>query len=239
MGQFADAMHDGWITGTGNVEYHADTAGWRSRNCSPTRSPASRWKLRDGSLPHLTLAGEISPLRIKPICGTICFCGTGSSISSKANFRLPVGIYQLSGTASLSRVLDIKLARDGARGFNITGTLSQPHVVHDTIPRLRPRSSHEGRLAFFFSLVLLALTPFSPPSWSQTSAANPGQVASVERKLQHLQSNGAQPLRIRPPPNSPSRKSTLTLRPERRAARRSAVCGLPGTARNRRRNFTG
>ena len=46
--------------------------------------------------------------------------------------------------------------------------------------------------SLLFLIGLLALTPFSPPSWSQTkSTANPGQVASVERKLEHLESNGA------------------------------------------------
>jgi hypothetical protein len=46
--------------------------------------------------------------------------------------QTPGGIYQLSGTASWSRVLDIKLAREGVRGFNITGTLNQPHVTLTT-----------------------------------------------------------------------------------------------------------
>ena len=52
----------------------------------------------------------------------------------QGKLQTPGGIYQLSGTASLSRVLDIKLARDGARGFNITGTLNQPHVAVSTTP---------------------------------------------------------------------------------------------------------
>jgi hypothetical protein len=44
--------------------------------------------------------------------------------------------------------------------------------------------------ALLFVLVFAALTQFS---WSQTkSSSNSSQVASVERKVQHLQSNGAQ-----------------------------------------------
>jgi hypothetical protein len=43
-----------------------------------------------------------------------------------------------------------------------------------------------------FLIILVALTPLSQPSWSQTkSSAKPVQVASVERKLEHLESNGA------------------------------------------------
>jgi len=37
-------------------------------------------------------------------------------------------IYRISGTASLNRVLNIKLMQEGAQGFNITGTLMEPHV---------------------------------------------------------------------------------------------------------------
>jgi hypothetical protein len=34
----------------------------------------------------------------------------------------------VSGTASLTRILDLKLTHEGAPGFNITGTLMEPHV---------------------------------------------------------------------------------------------------------------
>jgi hypothetical protein len=40
----------------------------------------------------------------------------------------PTGIFQVSGTASLTRVLNLKLTREGAPGFNVTGTLTEPHV---------------------------------------------------------------------------------------------------------------
>jgi len=52
----------------------------------------------------------------------------------EGKLQTPASIYQLSGTASLSRVLDIKLARDGTHGFNITGTLTQPRVIINTTP---------------------------------------------------------------------------------------------------------
>ncbi len=39
------------------------------------------------------------------------------------------GIYQVSGTASLAGKLNLKLAGEGVRGFNITGTLTSPLVA--------------------------------------------------------------------------------------------------------------
>jgi hypothetical protein len=52
----------------------------------------------------------------------------------QGKLQTPGGIYQLSGTASLSRVLDIKMSREGLHGFSITGTVSQPHVTISTAP---------------------------------------------------------------------------------------------------------
>ena len=37
-------------------------------------------------------------------------------------------LYHVSGTASMTRALNVKLLREGAQGFNITGTLTEPHV---------------------------------------------------------------------------------------------------------------
>ena len=48
---------------------------------------------------------------------------------SDGKLETPGGTYLLSGTASLKRTLDLKLARSGAQGFNITGTLTRPHVA--------------------------------------------------------------------------------------------------------------
>ncbi len=53
---------------------------------------------------------------------------------AQGKLQTPVSIYQFSGTASLSRDLDIKLMRDGTHAFNITGTLTQPHVAINTSP---------------------------------------------------------------------------------------------------------
>jgi len=86
---------------------------------------------RDGSLPHLMLAGEGGPLRVNRLVGRLRL-RNGKFEIEEGKLQTPSSIYQLSGTASLDRVLDIKLARDGARGFNVTGTLTQPHVVMNT-----------------------------------------------------------------------------------------------------------
>ena len=55
----------------------------------------------------------------------------------KASWKLPREHYQVSGTASLTRILNLKLTHEGAPGFNITGTLMEPHVATIVTPETR------------------------------------------------------------------------------------------------------
>ena len=133
LGQLAEAMHDGWITGSANVEYRANTLGWNKTELLSAATGTLQIEARDGSLPHLVLAGEGGPLRVSRLKGRLRL-RDGKFEIEEGKLQTPSSIYQVSGTASLNRVLDIKLARDGARGFNVTGTLTQPHVVMNTTP---------------------------------------------------------------------------------------------------------
>ncbi len=133
LGQIAEAMHDAWITGTVKVNYRAATLGWTRVDLLSHADAGFQVEARDGSLPHLALAGESNPLRVNRFTGQL-FLRAGKFEIESGKLQTPGGIYQLSGTASLGRVLDIKLAREGARGFNITGTLNQPHVTLSTTP---------------------------------------------------------------------------------------------------------
>lgn len=133
LGQIAEAMHDAWITGTANVEYHADTLGWTRAELLSHADARVQIEAREGSLPHLTLTGEGGPLRVNRFVGLLLM-RDGKFEIDQGKLETPGGIYQLSGTASMDRVLDIRLARDGARGFNITGTVSQPRVAVSATP---------------------------------------------------------------------------------------------------------
>ena len=133
LGQLAEAMHDGWIIGTANVEYRGNTLGWSKTELLSGAAASLHVEARDGSLPHLMLAGEGGPLRVNRFVGRLRL-RDGKFEIEEGKLQTPSSIYQVSGTASLDRALDIKLARDGARGFNVTGTLTEPHVVMNTTP---------------------------------------------------------------------------------------------------------
>ncbi len=133
LGQIAEAMHDNWVTGTANVDYRAAMTGWNKADLLSRADASFQLEARDGSLPHLTLAGESGPLRVNRFVGHLLL-RNGRFEIEQGKLQTPGSIYQLSGTASLTRVLDIKLTRDGAHGFSITGTLNQPLVAISTTP---------------------------------------------------------------------------------------------------------
>jgi hypothetical protein len=133
LGRLAEAMHDNWITGTANLTYRASTAGWSRAELLSSADVSLQVEARDGTLPHLTLGVESTPLRVSRFMGRLLF-REGKFQIDQGKLQTPSSIYQLSGTASLGRVLDIKLSREGMQGFSITGTLTQPHVTISTAP---------------------------------------------------------------------------------------------------------
>jgi len=139
LGQLAEAMHDNWITGSGNATYLATTQGWSKAELLANADASLQVEARDGSLPHLALTGETNPLHLSRFAGRLLL-RDGKFEIAQGKLQTAAGIYQLSGTASFGRVLDIKLTRDGTHGFNINGTLTQPRVT------LNPTSETQAAL---------------------------------------------------------------------------------------------
>jgi uncharacterized protein involved in outer membrane biogenesis len=126
--QLAESMHDGWITGTANANYRVSASGIEAAELVSSAKANLRVEVRDGLLPHIALAEGNEPLRIRRLFGNFVL-RDGRFEIQQGKLETAGGIYQLSGTASLKRTLDLKLVRDGAPGFNITGPLTEPRVV--------------------------------------------------------------------------------------------------------------
>jgi uncharacterized protein involved in outer membrane biogenesis len=133
LGQLAEAMHDGWISGTATAKYRATASGFSGADLLSSAKGALRVEVRDGLLPHITLAGSTGPLHIHRLLGQLIL-RDGKFEIQEGKLETAGGIYQIIGTASLNRILDVKLTREGARGFNITGPLTEPIVAPATIP---------------------------------------------------------------------------------------------------------
>ena len=136
LGQLAEAMHDGWVTGTAKATYRATTSGLSAVELFSSANATLQVEARDGLLPHIALASGTGPLRMRRLVGRLLL-RDGKFEIVDGKLETAGGIYQLSGTASLGRTLDVKLVRDGTHGFNITGTLTEPHVAPATTPETR------------------------------------------------------------------------------------------------------
>jgi hypothetical protein len=139
--QVADAMHDPWISGTTGGTYQFAASGADSADFWKAAEGELQFDLRDGTLSHISLASEEGSLRIARWQGRARMRGGNIEIE-KGKLISPAGAYEISGTASLGRVLDFKLTRgtEMKPAYRITGTVAEPRVTAtpETQARLKP-----------------------------------------------------------------------------------------------------
>ena len=126
----AAAMKDPWIAGTAKASYEVKGP-----------CPAEFWQkaegtlqvdMTDGVLPHVLLGEDPGPFKVTRLLGDGRL-RAGQIEVSAARVDSPGEKYLLSGTASLTREVDFRLARISnsfaSPGYEITGTLSDPKVT--------------------------------------------------------------------------------------------------------------
>ncbi len=139
LGQLAAAMHDDWVSGTATGTYRVIASGISAAELFSSANATLQIEADEVYLPHIVLAGGGSALRMNRFEGQLLL-REGKFEIEQGKLETPAGIYQVSGTASLGRVLDLRLAREGAHSFNVTGTLAAPHVAQapETRAALKP-----------------------------------------------------------------------------------------------------
>jgi hypothetical protein len=148
LGQIAEVMHDPWISGTAGGTYQINASGADSTAFWESAEGQLQFDLRDGVLPHISLATDEGPLRVARWQGLMRLQGGEIEIEN-GKLVSSAGAYEISGSASLGRVLDLKLSRAkdvkpervGSQVYSITGTLAEPRVVlttPETQARLKP-----------------------------------------------------------------------------------------------------
>lgn len=148
LGQIAEAMHDPWIAGTAGGTYQLSASGADSTAFWKSAEGELQFDLREGVLSHISLARDEGPLRVGRWQGLMRL-QDGKIEIEKGKLVSSAGAYEISGSASLGRVLDFKLTRGkdvkperlGSQVYSITGTLAEPRVVlttPETQARLKP-----------------------------------------------------------------------------------------------------
>lgn len=134
LSELASVMQDGWITGVGDGSYRLITSGRTSAQLLSAATGALEFELHAGLLPHIALASGSEALRIRRFTGRLVL-RNGRLEIQEGELDTPEGIYLVSGSASLERNLDVRFARGGTHGYNVTGTLSEPHVLAADAPQ--------------------------------------------------------------------------------------------------------
>ena len=128
LGEVAQAMHDGWVTGTAGATYQVSATGWNVGEMLASAHATVDVSATDGTLPHISLVAHAAPLFVRHFTGQLLL-RNGTFDIQQGKLATANGIYQVSGTASLGQALNIKLMRDPLHGFNITGTVAEPRVA--------------------------------------------------------------------------------------------------------------
>ncbi len=147
LAQIADTMRDPWISGTGDGTYQLKASGADAAAFWQSAAGGLQFDFRDGVLPHISLASDEPPLRVGHWQGNARLVDEKIEID-KGKFVSAAGVYEVSGTASFGRVLDLKLVQGtestaaSAPVYSITGTVSEPRVAliptPETQARLKP-----------------------------------------------------------------------------------------------------
>jgi hypothetical protein len=132
LGQLAAAMNDDWVQGTVSGTYRISASGWNTSELLKSTMGEANWEARNGLLTHVSLS-QNEPLRFDTFSGRLRL-REGIFQLTESKLQRSDGIYQVSGTASMRRVLNLKLIRDGGHGFSVTGPLNDPHVVAAKLP---------------------------------------------------------------------------------------------------------
>jgi AsmA family len=146
LAQLSVGWKDTGVSGSASATYDLKAWGASAADFWQNANGHLQFDFREASLSHLFLTNEPYPLKISRFQGQAKVLDGKIEISD-GQLHAPMAIYQVTGTASLHRELDLKLLRhtpatspDTGHGYLITGTLAQPRVVPgpETQAKLKP-----------------------------------------------------------------------------------------------------
>ncbi|MGA7908902.1 MAG: AsmA family protein [Candidatus Sulfotelmatobacter sp.] len=134
--QAARIMHDRWIEGTASGTYQVSASGSSAGEFWRSAEGTVEVDMSDGLLPHVSLRNDSGPLQVQRFEG-VAHLRDGKIEIKEGRLSSPGGTFRVSGSATLSRGIDLRLARSPfttplnsvSRGYAITGTLAQPRVL--------------------------------------------------------------------------------------------------------------
>jgi hypothetical protein len=136
LGQLAETMRNEWIVGTATASYRATASGLTVKELFASATASLQVDASAGAFPHIVLTGGAPPIQFRHLTAHLTLRDGKFDIQG-GRLETPADVFHLSGSASLTQSLSLKLTRQTASGFNITGTLTEPHVSQVVIPETR------------------------------------------------------------------------------------------------------
>jgi hypothetical protein len=143
LDQLSESMDDDWISGSATATYRGNTSGLDATELFASATCILKVDARDGALRHIALGDGSGPVEMRRFAAQLLL-HEGEFEIQESQLETPVGIYQVSGTASRTRTLNLKLTRDGSPGFDIAGTLSEPRVSQAATAETRAALKPQG-----------------------------------------------------------------------------------------------
>jgi hypothetical protein len=124
----SSAANDAWIAGTADGKFEVEGSGNSFRDVLARSDGKLQFVMRNGSLPRIEIPGSPVPLPVHRFAGELRL-KKGAWELAAGRLESRDGIYQVSGTASVSTGLDFRLTRTDEQSWTLTGTLVKPHVA--------------------------------------------------------------------------------------------------------------
>lgn len=126
--QLASLMKDNLATGTVTATYSALMRGYTAGDLASSAAGDVSFDWRKGTLQRVSLNGSNAPLSFSRFAGALTLRDGTLTLAPVSKLASQTSIYQVTGTASLGRQLDVKL-RNGAHAYSVTGTIDSPKVI--------------------------------------------------------------------------------------------------------------
>ncbi len=125
LAQVSKLMHETWA-GTLHSTFKAELSGEDTSGLVQSLSASAEFQWRDGLLKDLSLH-PTDPLKFTRFRGHLEIAD-GKLAFTRSSMESAAGIYQVSGTVSLARDLELKLVPRNGAGIDLNGTLQKPRV---------------------------------------------------------------------------------------------------------------
>jgi hypothetical protein len=127
LSSIAELMRSGWIDGEGSASYRFTTSGWSLQDLLKQAELDAKFSVKDGEFPHVLLSENAEPLHSSVFSGQLVF-RDGTFSLNDTELVSDSGVFNVSGTASLTGDLNLKMMSENSGGYNLSGTLDQTRV---------------------------------------------------------------------------------------------------------------